>query len=378
MPFGIPDTRQFPWDQPLANHLGQLMHPTYGGLMTVTTRPTVGVDGLALGAAHRGYTVVNTGTANIEQWDGTTWIVLLDSANIVKTASIDFYVNQTTGSDNNTGLTANSPWKTEAKLYQQMGTYNFMDAVINIRLGTGAYTLELPPNTQYSKVNIIGSGSANVKLGVFTIRHMQNVCITGLTLSAPGYASNVASQVVVTRDSTLHIGPDIVLGDSGQFVMYLNGAGTICLYPNCPIQVTGQCFRVFSMGGGGNITFMRYISTIPWGGLIYQPSVIPTLTATDTICKLNFVGTIRDVYDTIFFMSGAFIVGYQHQGSLHITGTTSNASAYSLNAGSFMYLSTVVGITPADRTISFPPTVQGGYKDASSTLSPEWGISTAI
>src|SRR4028119_822174 len=120
MPHGVPDTRAFPWDQLLSNHLRQLHSGLTGGINTWETNPSVGVDGTSLDANDIGYTGINTNTSSLVRWDGSAWITLMDGDRIVTSPQLDVYVSQTTGNDNNDGKTASTAWKTISKFYQEV------------------------------------------------------------------------------------------------------------------------------------------------------------------------------------------------------------------------------------------------------------------
>jgi hypothetical protein len=379
MPFNVPDTREFPWDSKLKMHLAQAINPMYGGLNSWSTRPTVGVDNATLGVNHKGYTGINTLTSNIEQWDGSSWVTLIDSANIVTSSNISFYLNATTGSDTNSGLSPTTPLKTGDKLYQLMRTYNFQDRQIVIYLGPGSYVLGFPANTTGLPVAIVGESSNTVTLKYLQVDD-QRVIISNLTISDP-LITNGNSYMVRVLGGSLTIGPNIVYGNTGvgSHMLLIKNA-VLSLRPNCPITVTHKCQSLMYMFESTLELTAAYVA--PGGSTYYNAppvskgtvnqSFVPALTTGEVRSHFNFVGSEPIYVVNLLLFSNTSIFG-QPNAQLAITGPVTGR-AYQLLEGSALQGGTCIGLPTGDRMIGFPNTVSAGTMDATSSMSLTRGI----
>ncbi|WOL31397.1 hypothetical protein [Microcoleus phage My-WqHQDG] len=377
MPFNIPSPQQYPWDAPLAKHLAQLSNPTQGGINTWAITPTLGVDGVALGINHVGYTGINTSTANIEQWNGTSWVALIDSAKVVSGNNISFYVNQATGSDTNNGMSPTTAWRTTSKLYQEMRAYSFQERAINIYLGPGSYRLLFPSNTSRLTINVVGESSASVNLASMVV-YDQLVTIKGLTVSYPELTS-FATLIQCIGAGALRIGSDIVLGNCGPsgVYFYIRNSSQVILYPNCPITVTHNSTAIFYLSGSSWGTFTCYIApstatpVVPAAPAVNTgiagTSVLTPLVAGEIMTAINFVGTRTVSSAVIVLENTSKFEGAAGIAQLKIAGTVTGL-AYRLTNASYLNTSTYIG-DPIGTSIGFSSTLSAGSMSADSYVS---------
>lgn len=382
MPHGIPDTRQFPWDQALTYNLQQLTNKVTGGINTWATNPTVGVDGVTLGSNHVGYTGVNTTTNSLVRWTGTAWAIVMDSPKLVTTTKLTLYVSQNTGSDSNDGLTSGTAWKTISKLYQELMQYSFMERQVDIYLGAGAYSIRFPRNMEYVTVNIYGASSSSVTIQRLDVYYGMNVLIQNVTVAFPQLAdSATAFYCIIVNDGTLNVGPDVVFGPIGNFIPgrntnHLNAQnkGRIAFYANCPISLTGSpntfcyaedssvvAFNVYVAPAAANTTTSGTAPAVSSGVTYTRPSIV--MASTDTMCAINASGSLS--VTRLFQLTGS---AYMLTRRTNITGSITGL-AYALTTGAFIIGSAIKGTPTADDTIGFPTSISSGTKDSTSYLT---------
>lgn len=381
MPLGIPDTRQFPWDQGLSYNLQQLTNKVTGGINTWTVRPTVGVDGATLGPNHVGYTGINTNTSAIERWDGTAWQVMLDGEKVVTTPQLEVYVNQTTGNDNNDGRTASTAWKTISKFYQEVFKYNLLGKQVNLYLGAGVYNIKFPPNVWGGRVRIYGASSSTVTIQNLTVEKATLVIVQDVTIGYPELLDSVLYYwaIQVTGNSNVQLGQNVVLGpigtynSSGNRTHILITDSIVHMFANCPITLSGSSNIVFHARGGSQLSVVTYYN--PAAGTPYvnpAPAVntgvvtpgVTALTASDTTAFINATGSIS-VSTFMRLESGSFVNGNPNW-KLSITGSITG-SAYTLLTGSYINGYVSRGSVPA-LGIGYPNSISSGTKDGDSII----------
>lgn len=379
MPFGIPDTRQFPWDAPLSQHLGQLNSPSVGGVNTWSTNPTVGVDGLTLGVSHTGYTGVNTSTSTLVRWNGSAWVQLMDSPKIVSTPKLVLYVSQNTGNDANDGLTSTTAWQTISKLYQELMRYNFLERQVDIHLGAGAYVLSFPTVMRGVNIRIYGVSNSTVTIQRLAITGSQNVTVQDVTIGFPQVADNAYFfwPVTVTNSSSFNVGPNVIFGSIGNFVSGYNrrhitvqSDSAVTFFANSPVTITGSVNGFCSAASSSRIVLRSFSSapstTAPTApavsnGVTYD-SVAGSLTSADVMTTINCIGSLSierffDLYSSSLSPGRSAITG-------NVVGL-----AYCLTDSSYIDTSVIRG-TPAVGVnhIGFPNSISPGTKDTTSTV----------
>jgi hypothetical protein len=379
MPHGIPDTRQFPWDQALSNNLQQLTDKVTGGINTWAMNPTVGVDGLALAANHVGYSGINITIPSIVRWNGTAWDGLIDGYKLVTTPQLDVYVNQATGNDSNDGKTASTAWKTISKFYQEINKYNLLSKQINLYLGAGTYSILFPPTTWGGTIKIIGASNASVTIQRMNVTKGTYVMIQDVTVGYPQIldATSFYWPISVNEKSSLELGQNVILGPVGnyspglaRFHVSLNDSN-LSLVAGLPVTLTGNVNTVFYL-----------VRSTLWAGIYYNPtqgaitpnaapnvdtgvtySYARTPTAEDTKAILNAAGNIT-VGNFIYLNDGSGVNGAPNW-QLGLTGTLSGAAYYLANNS---YINGYVSKGPNSQGIAYPSSISSGTKDATSTI----------
>jgi len=380
MPLGIPDTRAFPWDESLKSHLGQLNNGVTGGINTWGVPPTVGSDGLALGANQVGYTGINTSNSTLDRWNGTSWSTVMFGSKLVTTPQLNVYVNQATGNDANDGMTASTAWKTISKFYQEVSKYNLLSRQTNLYLGAGTYTIEFPPSLWGTNVRVLGASNATVTIQRMQVDKGTNVFLQDVTLAFPQLLdSNLYHWAVsVNNLSVLYLGPNIILGKIGNYIV---GAHRYHVHVSAQSQVYFTAGNPITLTSDVNsISYLRESSSIV--NLVYdalsagtsQPNLAPALdtgalytswaplTAANTTCIINAVGSIT--VGALFILTGASRINGSPNWKLLITGSISG-SAYALYSSSFISGFVVKGAAPA-LGIGFPTSISSGTADATS------------
>jgi hypothetical protein len=378
MPLGIPDTRAFPWDESLKSHLGQLNNGATGGINTWAVNPTVGIDGLALGANHIGYTGLNTSTNNLLHWDGTTWKTVLKSAKTITTDFLDVYVSKNTGNDSNDGKSSSTAWQTITKLYQELNAYGSIQKQVNLYLGAGRYALRLPPAMKGGRIHVYGQSSASTLLQDTNLIDVM-MLLQGVTIGFPELNdTTVVYYPFFVHKCRIALGPDVVLGAIGtnnigqRFNMFLVES-TVFIYGGIPITVTGGCSTLFYLDRSTLMTLrasnnpaqvqLNKAPTVDLGEKItgFSPLTDP--------CVINYVGVMSNTIFTL--VNGA--MSHEAQGMLLKINGATGGKAYSMTDASVMYAGTVVG-EPTIGFIGFPNTVSAGSKDVTSTIHGTVGI----
>ncbi len=382
MPFGVPDTRQFPWDQALSNNLQQLTNKVTGGINAWAVNPTVGVDGLALGANHIGYTGVNTLDSSIVRWDGTSWGTLLDGNLVVRDTQLNVYVSQNTGNDNNNGLSSGSAWKTISKFYQEVYKYNLMGKQVNLYLGSGTYVLRFPPNTKQGWLRIYGVSSASVVIQSLVINN-QNVIIQGVTIAYPEVLDTTIFYwaLNVSNASNLFIGPDVVLGSIGTFAsaksrvhIYCRDQSVLYMSALYPITITGSVNQPFVFQDFAYISVTTYtapaaVTITPNAAPAVNTGVVnttlPAPGASDTVATVNCIGNVT--VDSFLNMNGNCNINGTPGWKMSVTGNIVG-SAYTMLKGSSIqgYVSKTAMPSVG---ILYPPSISSGSVDATSSIT---------
>lgn len=388
MPHGIPDTRQFPWDQALSHNLQQLTNKVTGGINTWAVRPTVGVDGAPLGPNHVGYTGINTNSSAIERWDGSTWTTLLDGDRVVSTTHLDVYVSQNTGNDNNDGRSASTAWKSISKFYQELHRYNLLGKQVNLYLGAGTYRLQFPPSTWNGVLRIYGASSNTVTIQSMVMDKATTVLLQDVTLAFPQLLDTTTHHWVVqlTNGSSLRLGQNVVLGPVGNYFPNTSGysrihiladtSSWVYLHAAHPITLSGSVNSVFTLGDS-RLQILTHNATP--GQSTPQPSLAPTVdtgisynllpapTSSDTVAVVNAVGTITV---NNFLRLTDSTVGGPPNWKLNLTGTV-NGLAYVMTSNSIIYGNVARGSVPTTG-IGYPSSISSGTRDDTSTIQGTW------
>lgn len=382
MPLGIPDTRQFPWDQALSHNLQQLTNRLTGGINTWTVNPTVGVDGQPLGANHVGYTGVNTTTSTIVRWDGSMWVSLVDGDKIVAAPQMNLYVSQNTGNDANDGMTASTAWRTISKFYQEVNKFNLLSKQVNLYLGAGTYRILFPPTTWGGVIRIYGASSATVTIQRMEITRATLVMVQDVTIAYPQVldTSSFYWPINVDGASTLQFGQNVVLGAVGNYIpglarfhVQLLNNSTLTLSAHSPITLAGSVNNVFFLRNGSVIwvnTFTTQTANASTPnaapgvdtGATY--TYLPPLAESHTISMVNASGSIT-VGNFINLGDGSGVNGPPNW-KLNLTGSVVG-SAYQLAGSSFINGHVARGSVPSIG-IGYPTSISSGTKDASSTI----------
>ena len=378
MPHGIPDTRQFPWDQALSNNLQQLTNKVTGGINTWAVNPTVGVDGLALGANHVGYSGINTTESSLVRWDGTAWATLMDGDKVVTATQLSVYVNQATGNDNNDGRTASTAWKTISKFYQEVNKYAINGKQVNLYLGAGTYIVEFPSTLDEGRVHIIGQSSATVTIQWMNVTKGITVILQGVTLAYPEVVnSTIYYWIVNVSSASLVLGSDVVLGSVGTF---LGGTArfhahlvdsTLSITAGTPVTLTGSVTSLFVLRDSKFNVSTFYA---PSAGVV-SPNAAPSVnkgftytgvrapTSSDTVAVINATGNIS--VTQLMIIDQSAVVNGPPLWRLQFTGTISGA-AYALTKDSS--INGYVSKSAVTMGIQFPTSISSGTKDISSTV----------
>jgi len=383
MPLNVPDAKQYPWDLPLKMHLAQAINPSTGGINTWATNPTVGVDGLPLGANHVGYSGINTTSSSLMRWDGAGWVTTLDGEKVVTTPQLEVHVNQASGNDNNDGRTASTAWKTISKFYQEVNRYALGGKQVTLNLGAGTYRINLPPSTWGGRVLIVGSSNASVIIQQMAITNSTVVTLRNVTLAYPEYPTNTNvsyAVVAVYGGSMLQIGTNVVLGAVGAYNVAANTRhigvyqSQLRLYANAPVTLTGSVnlavilqdsifYNIVYQEAAATQTLPNRAPSVDTG-VVYNDGVTP-LTPADTTVLVNAIGNVT---------TEAFFYGYdgtQVSGNLlwrmSVTGSLSG-SAYNLATGSIISGSVSRGSVPTSG-IGYPSSISAGVVDATSKVT---------
>jgi hypothetical protein len=377
MLFGIPDTRQFPWDQALSYNLQQLTNKVTGGINTWAVNPTVGVDGLALGANHEGYTGVNTTTNTLVRWSGSDWVMVMDSPKLVYKPKLSLYVSQNTGSDSNDGLTSGTAWKTISKLYQELMTYNFLEKQVDIYLGAGTYILRFPSLIGSSPIRVFGVSSSSVTIQRLDVAYGQNVSVQGVTFALPVFADNLYFHwtVLVSNSSLFSVGPDVVFGPIGNFVAGRNtahivamSASSVFFYANSPVTIKGSVNSFCSVSAASSIIMHSFAGgpttstlTAPQinNGAVYD-SLYSSLVTGDTTTTFNCIGNLSIA--TFFGLANSRM----NPGRSVITGNVVGVP-YVLTDGAYINTGVYRG-TPVGNGLGVPDSMSVGSADATSRV----------
>lgn len=380
MPLGIPDTREFPWDQKLSHNLQQLTNKLTGGINTWAVNPTVGVDGAPLSANHAGYSGVNTTTSTIVRWDGSTWVSLVDGDKIVTAPQMNLYVSQNTGNDANDGMTASTAWKTISKFYQEVNKYNLLSKQVNLYLGAGTYRILLPPTTWGGTVRIHGISSATVTIQRLEISRGTFVMLQDVTVAYPEVldSSPFYWPINVDGSSTLQIGQNVVLGAVGNYIagrsrfhISVSNNSNLSLFANHPITLTGSVNNVFTITNSGIWVATHFNPTAGAVTPNAAPAVdtgavytyFPPMTASHTTALVNAVGSIT--VGNFFSLSDSIVNG-PPSWRLSLTGSVVG-SAYSLAGNSSINGFVARGSVP-NQGIGYPNSISSGTKDATSSI----------
>lgn len=380
MPLGIPDTREFPWDQKLSHNLQQLTNKLTGGINTWAVNPTVGVDGTPLSANHAGYTGVNTTTSTIVRWDGSTWVSLVDGDKIVTAPQMNLYVSQNTGNDANDGMTASTAWKTISKFYQEVNKYNLLSKQVNLYLGAGTYRILLPPTTWGGTVRIYGASNATVTIQRLEISRATFVMLQDVTVAYPEVLDSTPFYWPINVDgsSTLQLGQNVVLGAVGRYIagsarfhISISNNSNLTLLASHPITLTGSVNNVFAITNSG-IWVATHFN--PGAGAVTPnaaPAVdtgavytyFPPMTTAHTTALVNAVGSIT--VGNFFSLSDSTVNG-PPSWKLSLTGSVVG-SAYSLTGNSSINGFVARGSVPT-QGVGYPNSISSGTKDATSTI----------
>lgn len=381
MPHGTPDTRLFPWDQPLANHLRQLNSGMTGGINTWDINPSVGVDGTSLDANDVGYTGINTNTASLVRWDGSAWTTLMDGDRIVSTPQLDVYVSQNTGNDNNDGKTASTAWQTISKFYQEINKFNLLSKQVNLYLGAGTYSVQFPPSTWGGTIRVYGASSGSTIIQRMLITKGTFCMLQDVTLTYPQVldSSPFFWCIDVDDSSTLQLGQNIVLGPIGNFTagwarfhIQVSNNSRLFLFASHPITLTGSVNNVFFLKGGSTMWVSTYYN--PTAGVSTPnpaPGVntgavytyFPPLTTAHTVAMVNAVGNLT--VGNFFCMDGSNVNGAPGW-RLQLNGSVVGAAFALLNTSSINgYVVRGAAPTPG---IGYPTSISSGTKDATSVI----------
>lgn len=368
MPFTVPTSQTYPWDVPLSRHLAQLNSPTTGGINTWTVTPTVGVDGVALGANHVGYTGMNTVRGCIERWDGSSWDRDIYPLKVLRT-NTNFYLDSVAGNDSNSGLSAGAALKTGSGLYSALVNSVCIPGItIKVFLAAGTYSLNIPKSMSDIAMYFTGASSASVTVDRLVCSNM-TVALSGMTLQAtlPG-----AAYVVVTVNNTvLCLGSDIVLGtctSTGSSYFRGNDLSAIQVYSLYPITVKGNPYCYFMLYNGSIFQAVTYISsTVPAGYI--DGTIIPS---TSTMCVVNIDGT-RTVGLSMIYADNSSISTASNGGRITFRGTVTGIPYYLFNASN-MTSSTVIGDPTTVNTYGFPSGISAGYVSPNSNVQGTRGI----
>lgn len=381
MPLGIPDTRQFPWDQPLSHNLQQLTNKLTGGINTWAVNPTVGVDGAALSANHVGYTGVNTTTSTIVRWDGSTWVSLVDGDKVVSTPQMNLYVSQNTGNDANDGMTPSTAWKTISKFYQEVNKYNLLSKQLNLYLGAGTYRIQFPPTTWGAIIKVVGASSASVIIQRMEITKGTLVLLQDVTIAYPQVLDTTTNYWAVTVDGggSLQLGPNVVLGAIGNFIqgigrfhIYVTNNSYLAIFAHSPLTLAGSVNNLFYLKSS-TLHVVTYTNPI---ANTTTPNAAPNvdtgatytyfapLASNHDTAAINASGTIN-VTNFMTLTDGASVIGAGGW-KLNVTGSILGAAFSLLNASAIQGHVTR-GSLPS-QGIGYPTSISSGTKDATSTI----------
>jgi hypothetical protein len=381
MPLGIPNTREFPWDQKLSHNMQQLTNKVTGGINTWAVNPTVGVDGEVLSANHAGYTGVNTTTSTIVRWDGSTWVSLVDGDKVVTAPQMNLYVSQNTGNDANDGMTASTAWRTISKFYQEVNKYNLLSKQVNLYLGAGTYRILFPPSSWGGTIRVYGASSATVTIQRMEITRATFVMLQDVTIAYPQVPDSTTFYwpINVEGGSTLQFGQNVVLGPIGNYIpsaaryhvsLYNS---SLWLFGHSPVTLTGSVNVPFILKGSQiwvNTFFNQGAGVINTPGA--APAVdtgavytyLPPLTESHTTATINASSSIT-VSSFINLSDGSGVNGPPGW-KLSVTGSVVG-SAYTLTGSSFINGQVARGSIPSVG-IGYPTSISSGTRDASSTV----------
>lgn len=381
MPFSIPSSKQFPWDEPLSNNLRQLIDGSTGGINIWRTRPTVGVDGQPLGQDHVGYTGVDATTSSLIWWNGSSWDAIIDGDKLVTGTQFNLYVSQNGGNDANDGRTASTAWQSISKFYQEVNKYNLLSKQVNLYLGAGTYSLEFPPTTWGGMIRVYGVSSASVTIQRMLVDKGTTVLLQDVTVAYPQVldANPFYWPINVDNSSTLQLGPNIVLGPVGNYIagyarFHIQAANnsSVHLRANCPLTLNGSVNSIFFMKSSTLQVSTYYAATTAANNPNAAPTVdkgaiytyLPDLTISDTTAALNGSGSIS--VGSFFNLADGSIITGPPAWKLNVTGNIVG-SAYSLIGTSSINGQVAKGSIPSIG-IGYPGSISSGTKDSTSTI----------
>jgi hypothetical protein len=269
-------------------------------------------------------------------YDGTYFHLAWSSRPTRMAAPLTLYVNDSTGSDNNFGLTAGSPFKTIQKALATSSLLNLGNQPVSIVVADGAYTgpLTIGPYDGFGSLTITGnvatpstviitSNNAScvhvfcgdrVPVRIDGFKLVTTGAATGLdpadlvwvhngsvvTLAHMNYGASVASHIGVDGPSMVVLESSQVISGNvpGAHLFAVHGGARIMSSPlsppslNIPAPVTLGYFAMAAVcgdvevtyGGGisnpGNVTATRYSATMngtivtAGGGASYYPGTV--------------------------------------------------------------------------------------------------------
>lgn len=240
-----------------------------------------------------GQNAVDDGTiATLE----ANFILALQAATFVKLgATLNLYVNPSSGVDSNNGTSPTSAFRTiQAAAISAYTSYNFNNNSLNINLAAGTYTspvalLGMPIGC--TAINLIGNTSSpssvvlNITNGVAIFGNIGvNLTVSGMSVQASGSGAN--GYGILSQQSTMLIS-NCILNSCG-FTQIQSNAGGLVNVASSTFQGTSQYSMAAVQGGA----IQAASTTLTYSGAVYtSATVAANMTGTCQLLGTTFAGS---------------------------------------------------------------------------------------
>jgi hypothetical protein len=256
------------------------------------------------------------------------------------TASQTYYVNTTTGDDNNNGLASGTAFKTIQRAVNQSSIYNLNGFNIQIVVADGTYgKVVLPPVNGTGLIFITGNSATpgnciiHANAGPAMLVNGQNYVVTGFRFESDIYDSATGFPGAGIYNSGA---PNFVLGGNGTAIEFgfcsdahiQSSAGSIGIHGGTTVRIKGNAARHIQAAVAGWI----FTANIP----AYPTLVIPEAHSFGTFLKCSGNANIQAPFSS--FSGSANVSGLKFQ-------VDTNGTIDSFGGGINYYPGTVAGTT---------------------------------